>query len=170
MTAPTVSLLSPFGFTRGFPKVRRVPDPAAGSSVVLTVPGSENWRVVSVYCNFATSAVVANRMPVVYFSDPDGSRFAEQPCPNVVPASGVIRPFWGIGAGNGFGSNDGSRAAGLLDVILPGGFRVEVGGTNLDVADAITGITLFTEVFLIGAGGYPVGPWPDAVGISPPVP
>src|SRR5690348_10798714 len=112
MTAPTVSLLSPFGLSRGWPRVQRVADPAAGSGVVLTVPGSENWRVVSAYCNFATSAAVANRMPVVYFADPDGNHFAELPCPNVVPASGVIRPMWGIGIGEGFGSNDGSRAAG----------------------------------------------------------
>ena len=137
---------------------------------MLTVPGSENWRVVSVYCTFATSAVVANRMPAVYFADPDGNRWAEQPCPNVLAAGGTIRPFWGIGAGAGFGSNDGSRAAGLTDVILPGGFGVEIGASNLDADDTLTGVTLFTEVFIIGADGYPVGPWTDAAGISPPVP
>lgn len=119
---------------RSVVRVVPVADPAAGSEVVIQVPGGVFWRVLSLTARLVASVAVANRQVNLVMDDvttvfcripPTFSQTAGQ-TEDYTWARGVTQVGAGLPASNLFP---------LPDLILPPVHRIRTITTALDVAD-----------------------------------
>lgn len=135
------------GFAVGWQDRVVVPAPAAGANWKYTVDGRYYERVLAVHFTFNTSAVVANRFPVVALTDNNGFIVTSVPGGSGIAASnGVITdlvvggPAYNLGnTGNAFGF--------LPDLLVPPGWIWQSQTFGIDVGDAYTGISLLVQRF-----------------------
>jgi hypothetical protein len=122
-----------------------VPNPAAGADFTVNVPGSEQWRIVSLFAILTTSAGVANRW--VRFQITDGAnQYFETVLSNVIVANTAARISAAIGAQQITSSAPLQPwTTYLLDEWIPpsGVFRSSIG--NVDVADQWSSVALYVE-------------------------
>lgn len=170
MTVPTVGLLTPFSFGRGYPQIERPAQPAAGAPAVLQVPGTENWRIVLARATLTTSATVASRVVHLDFLDPDGNLICDFWSAATQAASLTGSVVFAAGIPEYAPATGGPAVVPIPDIILPVGCSVGFEVASIDAADQLKALTLFIEKFDISGAGYPTGRWSDAAGISPPIP
>lgn len=131
-------------------KLVRPTAPGAGNDWSIAVPGGFRWDVVSLMATFTTSAVVANRFPVVYLSD-GTTTYLQQPSLGPCVASGVYYLNW---QANGSAYNPTGfqtwQNMPLPCLTLPTGHVLSVATTNLDVGDAWSAIRLLVRESVTG--------------------
>ena len=153
----TANLLQPFAYGRGYPTLKKVSDPAAGALISQPVPGSRVYRLLSVQVTLATSATVANRVPVLTFLDGDNAEWLRVPAAGSQAASLTDVWTWFAGLGTEYTSAAGGQLLPLPDLLIPSGFSLKVDVVNIDVGDQLSSGRFFWEEFPIGGQGYPVG-------------
>lgn len=124
--------------------VRTVPvaNPAAGADWIATPPQGCAWELLHVKAILQTSAVVANRGPVVRLRDNAGLDLDAYPAAAVVAASLTVEQGWeaGLGAAVTAILNVSSMSEPPPLVPLAGSVRSLT--ANLDVGDQWSGIVL----------------------------
>lgn len=147
-TSDTARLLvDPPGYAIGWQQRVYVPSPAAGAAWSRTIPGPHFERLVAARWVLTTSAVVANRFPVLYLTDPNGVKVL------CVWAGGtnVASQVSGINLAREYSlqSNYGGieTFGPMPDLLLPPGFTWTATCQNMDVGDTQTGIVLTIDQF-----------------------
>ena len=128
-----------------------VPVPAAGADWIVTPPAGATWELLHVKAILATSAVAANRSPVLRIRDNAGLDLDAYPAAAVVPASSAIEQGWESGLG--------TPATVILNVatmsepppLVPLGGSLRVLTGNLDVADQWSAIVLTVREWNLNA-------------------
>lgn len=154
----TAGLLLPFSYGRGYSELIKVPTPAAGQNVLVKVPGSEMWRVITAQAFLTTDAVVANRAVRLTYTDADGFEYFHAAASGTVAASLTSLTQWSIGASAAAAMGDGSRVQALPNMLLQPSHQININVFALDAGDTITNVSLFVERLRIGGDGYTVGP------------
>lgn len=124
----------------------------------LPVAGGTWWRVLLLRAQLVTSAVVANRLPVLAITDGEVPLY-ELPAPAVQAASLTTRYSWAIAGPD----RSALAPAGpivtqaLPDVILPVGGRLTIATTAIDAGDTWTLIRAYVQQIEAWPSGPPLG-------------
>lgn len=162
MTTPTdVNIVLPFGYGRGYPTFHPSGNPGAGNGDVIPVPGSRNYRIISVNATFTTSAVVAARTPIMEWRNGDGVFTALAPASASVAASTTTTVQFTLGIGTAYTAGSGALVVPLPELITIAGHSIVLTALNIDAGDAFTNIHWYWEEFPVGGQGYPVGVQPQ---------
>lgn len=132
-------------------------NPAAQATFTRTVPGHTFEKFLSVKFTLTASAAVANRLPFVAYTNGDGIEYYR-----VVGGAPVTAGLTVVMTFSRELDTNPEIASGFLDgplrdETLPSGYHLVVGATNLDVADQISAVQLWTK-------RYPTGPMQYAEG------
>lgn len=126
----------------------RVPQPAAGADWSFTIPGGSVMHVRAIRAALVTSAVVANRRPVLTITDGNDT-VAEVSVASSFTATQTASQSWLINVGAqlaGLGGN--GNYAPLPDLWLPAGSVVSVVTAGIDAGDQWSAIRLWVWDFL----------------------
>lgn len=140
-------MANPPGWARGWQDSVIIPNPALGAVWSYTVDGRYSERLVSARWTLTTSAVVANRFPVLQLLDTNGRIVA------VRWAGGTIAASLALGvtlAGNvtiqsNYGGNE--VFGPMPDFITPPGYTWRATVQGIDAGDQQSAITLFVDRF-----------------------
>lgn len=123
--------------------LRAEADPAAGSEVVITVPGRGSWELLAFTLDLVTDITVANRQVGLGFGD-QTREYAHLPSPGDQAASLTVAYTWVRGLGAVLGSiASGKVALPLPELILPPGYQVATETVALQAGDNYGRPTLF---------------------------
>ena|SRR5437870_7986383 len=145
--------------------VQGVASPAAGADWSATVPAGHLWRPFTVTAQLLTSAVVANRQPVLVLGD-GTNPFAFLTAPAVQAASGTVIYTWANV--DTFVSLGSRQVAALPDIELPPGWTIGVSTALLDVGDQWSAIRLGLIDTIERWGNLDVAADPDVVYVLAP--
>jgi len=122
-------------------------NPAAGVEISETVPTNARWRVISMYAQLVTSAVVAARLVNVIIDDGTNTVFRYGTGASQAASQTVNYPFFGGGFVDATGGNP--RAIPLPpDLLLMGGYRFRTTTTLLDAGDDWTAPQMLIEEWI----------------------
>lgn len=144
----------PLTYGRGYLDARHQPDPGAGSSQVIKVPGDRNWRLWSIFTTFTASATVANRTPRLRVLDADFNVIMFFPASVTVAASTTTQVQFFTGAGTAYQGGDGSLVVPVPDLFLPVGWQISIGAVNIQAGDTVSNTFSIMEAFPNGSTGY----------------
>jgi hypothetical protein len=134
---------------RGFMRSFAGTDPGAGVEISEVVPAGARWRPVSASFVLVTSAVVANRFPIVTLDD-GVNTYAASSVAAAITASTTAR----ISAGAYGTANSATPLGNVLplppDVLMPAGHRIRTATTGLDVGDNYGPPQLLVEEWIAG--------------------
>lgn len=125
---------------------------AAGTPILVTVPATEEWELVSAFFNLTTSAAVANREVLVSLIVPHAGadRLYYTARGNYTQTAGLagVYSFAPTGVFGDIGSVvDSVQIPAPIGVRLPPGARIQVAVTAMDVADVLDSFTLMARVW-----------------------
>ena len=147
-TSDTARLLNGApSFGVGWQEPVYLPNPAAGANWSYKVDGRYFERVLSVHYTLVTSAVVANRFPVLTLADQNGKIVSGAPGGSGVAASTTLITDLIIGGPAYDFANVGNSYGFLPDLLIPPGWSWQSVVGNLDVADQFSGIVLLVQRF-----------------------
>ena len=140
-------MAAPPGFAVGWQETVIVPDPAAGAVWSHTVDGRWFERLVSARWVLTTSAVAANRFPVLYLTDANGEKVlsvwaggtitaSESKGVNLMDAVSIQSDYGGLET---FGP--------MPNRIVPPGYTWTATVENIDAGDQQSGIVLTVDRF-----------------------
>ena len=140
-------MANPPGWARGWQEHLVIPNPVAGSVWSHQVDGRWSERLVSARWVLTTSAVAANRFPVLYLTDTNGVRVLCVWAGGTVVASTVNGVT--LAGENTIQSNYGGieTFGPMPNLIVPPGYTWTATVQNIDVADTLTGIVLIVDRF-----------------------
>ena len=153
-------LLGPFAYGAGFQQVLLPAQPAAGAEFVTKVPGGVAYRILSARIALVTSVAVANRIPRIAIRDGDGNDIMEVQAVTAVPAGTNTYQFFMPG----IDTSSSRQAAGIPSMFLHPGYSIVLGATNIQAADQISGVRIWTEQFELGNGAYSISGVPTPEG------
>lgn len=153
----TMGLTRPFSYGRGWPRLVRIADPAAGAVVTHTVPGDRLQRVVIAHALLETSEAEVTRGPILRFNDPDGNAVGRFGPTGEVAKSSTQRTTWAAGLGYRAAANTDGAQCSIPDVFLVPGMQIVFGVNNIDEGDQQSDVTLYLEEWPNGPDGYPTG-------------
>lgn len=140
-------LLGAPSYAAGWRDIVYVPSPAAGGNWSYKVDGRYSERLIAVRFVLVTSAVVANRFPVLYLQDANGVNVLSVWAGGTVPASktnGVnLAQTYTLQSNYGGAETFGP----LPDLLIPSGYTLASVVQNIDVGDTLTGIVLTVQRF-----------------------
>lgn len=147
-TSDTARLMvDPPGFAIGWQTPVYLPDPAAGAQWSYTVDGRYYERIVAVSVKLVTSAVAANRFPLLTFADANGTAVTAVPLGSAVAASSTINSYLTAGA-PGFDLGPAGGQFGYIpDLLLPPGWSLRSSVAGMDAADQFSGVVLLVQRF-----------------------
>lgn len=154
---PTLGLTEGAALGLGFRRYTNVKTPAAGALFTLTFDGSEVWRVATLMFRLQTSAAVANRNLALQYVNEDAAVVAEVPLPASVAASLTTLVSFQVNQASTFQGANGDFCVGLPDILLPGGYTIQMVAAGFQAADQIDRITMVHEAYPHGHLGYPTG-------------
>lgn len=128
-----------------------IPDPAAGVNFVITAPGQELWRVLSVAWVFNTSAAVANRHVGLVADDQTDTWFTSRSSLDVPASSAVAYGAFPGAAPGGVITNMASIALPNDGLLLQPGHRLRSFTANIQGGDTFTAVRALVQC-------YPQGP------------
>ncbi len=119
--------------------IEPIASPAAGGNIAWNLATNRNVKLDAFSCLFVTSAVVANRGPVLIVKDSAGNIIWQLGGTAAVVASTSERLFWALSLA---GSNNGvnNQANALPEMWLPPGCTLSTITANLDVGDQFSQI------------------------------
>lgn len=122
-----------------------VPSPAVGAEWTAVVPGGVIWRARSAFAVLATSAVVANRIASLDYTD--GTRILHRTGGvAALTAGGTFRNAWALGWGESKQATSSiALNYALPDIPLPAGYTIGTNTNAIDVGDQWSGIVLMVE-------------------------
>lgn len=130
------------GRYRKIPRVIPVATPVAGADpAAQQVPSGTVWWLQSIFAVYTASAAVANRVPFVSYDD-STTTYLRIPTPVAITASQAIRASWIRGMADHLSASTSAWFVGLPSIPLPGGFRLSLTTTNIDVGDQWSSIAL----------------------------
>lgn len=127
-----------------FPDHLLIPAPAAGAVASLAVDSSFELRIRSVVATLTTSAAAGNRFPTLRVEDPEGNTWYGVVATPAIAANGAAVEVW-FSEETQHGGPDGTKlvAGATPNLWIPGGWKIEVGAVNLDVADQFSAVRLY---------------------------
>lgn len=140
-----VAKLPPSAYTL---EVRPVASPPVGTDFSITVNDGGVWRVRSIIATLVTSAVVANRAPLLTVDDQTTTSAVY--APGVVQAAGAtVRYAWLLN----YPQQMAAALAGVLNIpivehVLHQGWRVRPVTSNIDVGDQWSNVSITIERML----------------------
>lgn len=158
----TVSLLEPYAVGRGYPQVKAIASPAAGAGFTYALTGAAVEMVMVIRFQLATSAAVANRFARVTLADGDGAPIARFPVANAQAASLTEDYTFAARVGASYQAAGIGNVIPLPDIFAVAGLSWVADVVNIDAADQVSGIRVYTEVFPSGPTGEPSGPYTTA--------
>lgn len=128
-----------------------VASPAAGADWVASPPAGSTWELLHVKAILTTSAVVANRAPVLRVRDNSGLDLDAYPAAAVVAASLAVEQDWEAGIGSQITTI--LNVAGMSEPppLVPLGGSLRSLTANLDVGDQWSGIVLTVREWSLNA-------------------
>ena len=131
--------------------VYRVPDPGAGSTWKLAVPGEFDWLLLSISQLFGTSAAVATRAPFLRVRD-ETRELWRVPFGSVVAANANVQHTYSRDVGAVIGSvTEGNLTAPLPGLPLAPGMVIDQLCFNLQAADVFSLINVMVLERFTGA-------------------
>lgn len=125
---------------------------AAGSAILVTVPASEEWELLSAFWNLTTSAAVANREVLVSVIVPHAGadRIYFSVRGNFTQAAGLVEAY--TFSPNGTLGDTGAVVNSIhlpapVGLRIPPGGRVQVAVTAMDAGDVLDSFTLVARVW-----------------------
>ena len=135
------------GFAVGWQERIILPAPAAGQQWSYKVDGRYVERLVAVNFALTTSAVVANRFPVVLLRDNNGVVIAEVPAGNAVAAASTVAAYLVNGSPNTAQGAAGNTYGFLPEILIPGDWTWGSGVGAMDPGDQLSAVTLLVHRF-----------------------
>jgi hypothetical protein len=134
--------------TEPVPRRIRGTDPAQGLDIFETVPLGARWRVRSIALYFITSAIVATRQTYLKIEGPDLwlGQWSWQALTQ--PAVQYNAYFWMLGLPTSSGYTPGVGQAGLPDIVLESGSRLQISAANLQATDQFLGPVIHADEWL----------------------
>lgn len=130
------------GLQPGWVETVKFPDPPAGSNFTHTVPGEFEYRIDSLRFDFAASAAVANRIPVIDFVHPDGFNMYEVSATNTLPAGSTVSVYAMSQYAPSLRTATGGNYVAIPDTLLRPMWKVQVNIGAIDVADQISNVRM----------------------------
>ena len=147
-TSQTARLMvRPPGFAVGWQERIILPAPAAGQQWSYRVDGRYTERLVAVTFALTTSAVVANRFPVLLLRDNNGTVITEVPAGNAVAAASTVTAFLVNGSPGLAQGAVGDTYGFLPDLLIPGDWTWGSGVGAMDPGDQLSGAKLLVHRF-----------------------
>lgn len=126
-----------------------VPNPAVATGAVFKLDSRWWWRIRAARFLLATDVNVVARFVTVDYCDMDGTAWIRNPALAVQPASIAAqeydfanRPFPVSGIAGV------PQFPGLLDVLIPPGWQVQINVSNMQAADQLSAIKLYVDKLL----------------------
>lgn len=120
-----------------------VKQPAVGTDWSLTVPGGKAWQLLYVHGQLVTSAVVANRLPILTIDNGSGelvqTRMALR---SVITATTTAQCEWQRFASDAAVTVSNVFYGHIPESVLPGGTRLIMATQAIDVGDQWSGIVV----------------------------
>lgn len=135
------------GFAVGWQQTVTPPAPAAGQQWSYKVDGRYTERLVAVTFTLTTSAVVANRSPVVVLRDNNGTVITQVPAGNAVAATSTLTAYLVNGSPNTAQGAAGNTYGFLPELLIPGDWSWGSGVGGMDPGDQLSGVTLLVHRF-----------------------
>ena len=112
--------------------------PSAGSGVTVGVPESVTWTLLAVSFRLATSAVVANRTPVVSVTDGSGVNIIGVSAGYAATAGTTADYSFALGLGEWDQSNNANASGALPPLLLDGGDSIVISVGAIDAGDQVS--------------------------------
>lgn len=152
-------LLQPFAYGRGVVQYLDVATPAAAATASVIVDGKWWLRVLAARLSITTDANVANRVVTLDYIDARGVTRLKNGTSALVLASTTAQTFEFDAHRTVSDWNTGTPIfAPLAPWFLAPGWVVKFNVTNIQAADAISGLSLWVETFGTEPTAYPIGP------------
>ena len=135
------------GFAVGWQERVILPAPAAGQQWTYRVDGRYTERLVAVTFSLTTSAVVANRFPVVVLRDNNGTVVTEVPAGNAVAASATLTTYLVNGSPGTAQGGVGNTYGFLPEILVPGDWSWGSGVGAMDPGDQLSSAVLLVHRF-----------------------
>lgn len=124
------------------PRTIIVTSPAAGADFTVPVPGGVTWLLLSLSATLVTSAVVANRTPVLTLTD-GSTTSVRVPLAAVVAASSTAKASWIRNYGDkNVAAPSAAIVQGFPGFPLASNYQLAMSTQNLDVGDQWSAIAL----------------------------
>ena len=122
-----------------------LPQPAAGTALTYTVPGSVQMEVLSISFTYTASGNVATRIPFVAFLDTSATSVGSFGTPFTLVASDVSRVSFGVGVVQ-YGANSSARMGASIPCLRLGdGMQVQISATAINATDQISAARMFVR-------------------------
>jgi hypothetical protein len=126
-------------------QILALPNPAAGSELVVTPRAGEDWVVLGITATFTASAAVATRNPKLVLDDSTNVGFEINAGFSLI-ATNVALISWVADQNVSFNTASGAFLTGCFPLrVLPTGWRIRTATTALDAADTYTNISVMFE-------------------------
>ena len=135
------------GFAVGWQERIVLPAPAAGQQWSYKIDGRYTERLVAVTFGLTTSAVVANRSPVVLLRDNTGTVITQVPAGNAVAAASTLTAYLVNGSPNTAQGAAGNTYGFLPEILVPGDWSWGSGVGGMDPGDQLSAVTLLVHRF-----------------------
>ena len=156
----TFGLTGPLSVSRGWPRLVKLPNPAAGAAASLVVGGKRTLRVLTAVATLTASAQEVTRAQHLVFKDADGALFFESPSAGAVVKSTAQTSVYAAELGYNTSAATGTAVIGIPSLLLPSGMEVELAVNGLQSEDQLSGVALLVEEWPNGPDGYPTGVQP----------
>lgn len=125
-------------------------DPAAGAEANFPIPAGQGFLLKAVRIRLVTSAVVANRVPVLVIADDNGNTVMEHPSPVAQAASLTVDYNWIADLGYQMSAAVGGKVcSGIAPFLyLPDGWTIKTVTQLIDVGDNYAAPTLVGEKYV----------------------
>jgi hypothetical protein len=153
----TYGLTGGVHYGRGWPHLKRVPNPAAGLPASIKVPGDRIQRMVVVRATLTASVAVATRGVALQFLDADGVVFGAFSPVGEVVKEGVASFTWAPGGSRSTAIVAGESQSAIPDLLLLPGMSAKVAVSAMDAADQLSAVSFYLEEWPNGPDGYPTG-------------
>lgn len=159
----TFGLTGPISYSRGWPRLERLANPAAGANAVHLVPGDRIQRLLVARATLTAGEAAAERKPALKLLDADGVAWAVFGPSGTVVAKGVQETTWAADLGYAVTAASGEAQIGIPALLLSPGTRVEIAVAAIDAGDQLSAVSLYLEEWPNGPDGYPTGVEPTVL-------
>lgn len=153
----TFGLTGPVTYGRGWHRLERLANPAAGANAVHLVPGGRIQRLLVARATLTAGEAAAERKPALKLLDADGTAWAVFGPSGTVAAKGVQETTWAADLGYAVTAASGEAQIGIPALLLSPGMKVEIAVGAIAEADQLSAVSLYLEEWPNGPDGYEAG-------------
>lgn len=153
----TLGLTGPFTYGRGWSRLVRLPNPAAGAVASHAVPGDRTQRLIFARASLKASAQEVTRRPRLVVKDADNNVVGVFGPSGAVLKSTEQATTYAVGLGSATAAASGDAQVAIPDMMLRSGMQVVLDVAEIQTEDQLSAVAFYLEEWPNGPDGYPQG-------------